>query len=611
MNILSLESIEKSFHDRMLFQKASFFLQEREKVGIIGINGTGKSTLLKLIAGIQEPDAGKRTVASHIKIQFLEQSPQFDEEKTVLGYLLEKLKKEVEWDMEGEAKAMLETLGISDIHQPIGELSGGQKKRLSLAEVLLKPCDILILDEPTNHLDLAMADWLEQFLKKWNKCLVMVTHDRYFLDAVVNRIVEVDHGSIYSYETNYSGFLKAKTEREAIEDAGERKRRSILKNELAWVMRGARARSTKQKARLERFEELKNTSAPQRDKKVEMASVSTRMGNQTIELDHVSKSYGDTVLISDFTYIFLKRDRVGFIGSNGAGKTTLMKMIAGALKPDSGTITVGQTIKIGYYSQEILYGRPKDADSKELFLAYMDPSLRVIDYIKETAEYVRTQDGLISASAMLERFLFPPEEQYGLIEKLSGGEKRRLNLLRVLMEAPNVLILDEPTNDLDVTTLAILEDYLEHFDGIVITVSHDRYFLDRIVSRIFAFEENGSLKQYEGGYTDYMEKVGKSVSPGESVSVKEKKEKTSYKDHKPKKLKFSYKEAREYETIETDIAELEGKLEQIEVDMAENARDFVKLRDLTKQQEEIEAELDEKISRWEYLEDLAERIAQQ
>ena len=497
MNILSLESIEKSFHDRMLFQKASFFLQEREKVGIIGINGTGKSTLLKLIAGIQEPDAGKRTVASHIKIQFLEQSPQFDEEKTVLGYLLEKLKKEVEWDMEGEAKAMLETLGISDIHQPIGELSGGQKKRLSLAEVLLKPCDILILDEPTNHLDLAMADWLEQFLKKWNKCLVMVTHDRYFLDAVVNRIVEVDHGSIYSYETNYSGFLKAKTEREAIEDAGERKRRSILKNELAWVMRGARARSTKQKARLERFEELKNTSAPQRDKKVEMASVSTRMGNQTIELDHVSKSYGDTVLISDFTYIFLKRDRVGFIGSNGAGKTTLMKMIAGALKPDSGTITVGQTIKIGYYSQEILYGRPKDADSKELFLAYMDPSLRVIDYIKETAEYVRTQDGLISASAMLERFLFPPEEQYGLIEKLSGGEKRRLNLLRVLMEAPNVLILDEPTNDLDVTTLAILEDYLEHFDGIVITVSHDRYFLDRIVSRIFAFEENGSLKQYE------------------------------------------------------------------------------------------------------------------
>ena len=510
MNLLSLENITKAYTERVLLDGASFFLQEGEKVGIIGINGTGKSTLLKLAAGLEEPDTGSCTKANHVVIRYLPQTPEFDDSCTVWEHVEKKISESTQWDMEGEAKSMLRTLGIVRLEQKISELSGGQRKRLALAEILMQPCDILVLDEPTNHLDHAMAAWLEDYLKRWRGSLIMVTHDRYFLDSVSNRIAEIDKGKIYSYDTNYSGFLELKAQREEMEAATERKRQSILRVELEWVKRGARARSTKQKARLERYEEMKNQHGPQSDGQVSMSSITTRMGNTTIEIDGISKSYGGHMFIRDFSYIFLKNDRVGFVGTNGCGKTTLMKLLAGREEPDSGSIKVGQTIRIGYYSQEI-------ETSKEAGIAYMDPKMRVIDYIRETAEFVRTEDGLISASAMLERFLFPPQAQYSLIGKLSGGERRRLNLLRVLMESPNVLILDEPTNDLDISTLTILEDYLDHYQGIVIVVSHDRYFLDRTVNRIFAFEAGGVLRQYEGGYTDYALKAGESAQCNLSV----------------------------------------------------------------------------------------------
>lgn len=624
MNLLSLEQITKSYSERMLFENADFFLQEGEKVGVIGINGTGKSTLLKMAAGLEEPDQGKRTVANHVVIQFLPQTPEFPEDACVLEHALQEVQTSAHWDMEGEVKNMLLTLGIHQWDQKIGELSGGQRKRLALAEVLLKPCDILILDEPTNHLDHAMAAWLEEYLKKWRGSLIMVTHDRYFLDSVSNRIVEVDKGSIYSYQTNYSGFLELKTQREEMDLAAERKRQSILRVELEWVKRGARARSTKQKARLERFEDLKNQKGPQTDGAVELGSLSTRMGNTTIEVEGLWKSYGERTLIRDFSYTFLKNDRIGIVGCNGCGKTTLMKMIIGQVEPDQGSITVGQTIRIGYYSQEITMASAAEKarmTNKNQQLTAMDPEQRVIDYIRDTAEYVRTEDGLVSASAMLERFLFPPQEQYGLIRNLSGGERRRLNLLRVLMEAPNVLVLDEPTNDLDISTLTILEDYLDHYQGIVIIVSHDRYFLDRTVRRIFAFEDGGRLVQYEGGYTDYINKAGepsKDVRAAAPDSGKEKDagEKTlsgkeAYKASREKKLKFTFAEQREYETIESDIEALEEKLALLEEEMVKASRDYVKLNGLSKEKESMSQLLEEKMERWEYLEDLAARIAEQ
>ena len=512
------------------------------------------------------------------------------------------------WEMESSAKAFLTRLGITNFTQKTKELSGGQKKRLALAAILLVPCDILLLDEPTNHIDHEMADWLEDYLKKWKGSLIMVTHDRYFLDSVSNRIVEIDKGNIYSYDTNYSGFLERKAMREESEIAGERKRQSVLRKEIEWIKRGAKARSTKQKARIQRYEMLSDQSAPDVDKKIEISSISTRMGKTTVELSHLHKAYGDRVLIQDFSYIFLKNDRIGFVGKNGCGKTTLMKMIEGRQKPDSGEVILGQTIKLGYYSQEI-------EEKKEAGIAYMDPSMRVIDYIKNTAEFVRTEDGLISASAMLERFLFPPEEQYSVIGKLSGGEKRRLNLLRVLMEAPNVLILDEPTNDLDIVTLSILEDYLDNYDGIVITVSHDRYFLDRVVRRIFAFEENGVLRQYEGGYTDYVNRKREEEKDREPQiqTEKESTAKPAAKDtrtHAPK-LKFSYKEQREYETIETDIAALEERMDEIDEEIAKCATDFVRLNELTEEKTKVNTELEEKLERWEYLEELAAKIEAQ
>ena len=607
MNIINVENITKVYTERELFSKASFYVQEREKIGIVGINGTGKSTLLKIAAGLEEPDEGSVIRANHVVINFLPQNPEFEGSKSVLENVMEKIiatdmDETHRWSLESEAKALMLKLGISDFEQPCGELSGGQRKRLALVAAVLKPCDVLVMDEPTNHLDYDMVEWLEEFLRNWKGALLMVTHDRYFLDSVCNRIVEVDRGSIYSYDTNYSGFLALKAQREEYARASERKRQSILRKEIEWMQRGARARSTKQKAHIQRYEALRDQEGIKEVQKLEMSSLSTRLGRSTIEINNVSKAFGDIVCVKDFTYILLKGDRIGFVGKNGCGKTTLMKMVAGFLEPDSGTIEVGQTVKIGYYGQEVVFP---------------EPNQRVIDYIKDTAEYVRTEDGLVSASSMLERFLFPAEQQYSPIGKLSGGEKRRLNLLRVLMEAPNVMILDEPTNDLDTETLAILEDYLDNYDGIVVTVSHDRYFLDRIARRIFAFEGNGKITQYEGGYTDYIQKRPQEMNEMSSLGAKiENNSSEPKKDSREtwghqKKLKFTYKEQKEYETIEADIEKLEDEIAQLDAEMIKNATNFGKLNALSQEKEQKEELLMEKMERWEYLEDLAAKIAEQ
>ncbi len=638
MNIISVENITKVYTERKLFEEASFYVQEGEKIGVIGVNGTGKSTLLKILAGLEEADAGNVTRAKHIVVRYLPQNPVFDSELSVLDGVLACCNQNSGlqhssviknagnhadiydqtqfWNLESDAKAMLTRLGVTDFSARVGELSGGQRKRLALVAALLVPCDVLVLDEPTNHLDSAMADWLENTLKKWRGALVMVTHDRYFLDSICSRIVEVDKGKIYSYETNYSGYLERKAAREEIQQAGERKRQAILRKEIEWIRRGAKARTTKQKGRIGRYEALKNQAAPTVDGSVELSSITSRMGKTTIELSHITKAYGEKMLIDDFTYIFLKNDRIGFIGPNGSGKTTLMKIIDGGIRPDAGSVIVGQTIKIGYFTQE-------PEEDKTAGIAYMDAKEKVIDYIKNTAEYVRTEDGLVSASSMLERFLFPPFQQYSPIGRLSGGERRRLNLLRVLMEAPNVLILDEPTNDLDTKTLAILEDYLDSYEGIVITVSHDRYFLDRVVQRIFAFEEGGKIRQYEGGYTDYVNRVAsegrlpggmkqeetgraRAASAGESENV----QKSTTRAH-AKKLRFSYNEQREYETIEDDIAALEDDISELEKEMTANATNSARLCELSAETEQKERMLEEKLERWEYLEELAQRIAAQ
>ena len=609
MNLINIEKVTKSYTERKLFDNASFSVQEREKIGIVGINGTGKSTLLKIVAGLEEPDEGSVVRANHVVINYLPQNPEFDGKKSVLDNVMDKIiatdmDEAHRWSIESEAKSLMLKLGICDFAQVCGELSGGQKKRLALVAAVLKPCDILIMDEPTNHLDYDMIEWLEEFLRAWKGALLMVTHDRYFLDSVCNRIVEVDSGSIYSYDTNYSGFLALKAQREEYARASERKRQSILRKEIEWMQRGARARSTKQKAHIQRYEALRDQEGIKEVQKLELSSLSTRLGRSTIEINNVSKAFGDIVCVKDFTYILLKGDRIGFVGKNGCGKTTLMKMIAGLLEPDSGSIAIGQTVKIGYYCQEI---------------TDMNPNERVIDYIKDTAEYVRTEEGLVSASAMLERFLFPAEQQYSPIGKLSGGERRRLNLLRVLMEAPNVMILDEPTNDLDTETLAILEDYLDNYDGIVVTVSHDRYFLDRIAKRIFAFEGNGKVTQYEGGYTDYMQKRPQEINASSSLGVKsgnsnsgtetaETKQDSRETWGHQKKLKFTYKEQKEYETIEADIEKLETEIAQLDAEMAKNASNYGKLNALSQEKEAKEELLLEKIERWDYLEELAAKI---
>ena len=606
MNILSLENITHSYTERKLFDNTSFYLHEGEKVGVIGINGTGKSTLLKIMAGLEVPDEGEVIKASNMMIHYLPQNPRFNDEDTVLESVQNMIHHHANENELVKAKSMMTRLGITDFEQKTGELSGGQRKRLALVSVLITPCDILILDEPTNHLDSEMAQWLENQLKAFKGALVMVTHDRYFLDSVTNRIIELDKGKIYSYDEKYSGFLQRKAERGDSVKASERKRQSILRKEIEWMQRGARARSTKQKAHIKRYEDLKNQKGIETEDKIELSSIKSRMGKTTIELENICKAYGENVLIKDFSYNFLKGDRIGFVGKNGCGKTTLMKIVDGRIKPDSGIVNIGQTIKIGYYTQEI-------ENDKDAGIAYMNPDDKVIDYIKNTAEFVRTQEGLVSASVMLERFLFPSSQQYSKIEKLSGGEKRRLNLLRVLMEAPNVLILDEPTNDLDIETMTILEDYLDSFDGIVITVSHDRYFLDRVVRRIFSFEGNGVIRQYEGGYTDYYNKKqeeAEHTKEQENPVSKGRLEKSAYKS-KNQKLKFSYNEQREYDTIEDDIGKLEEKLERLDIEMNKNATNSVKLKELMDEKEETEALLMEKMDRWEYLEDLAKKIQQQ
>lgn len=612
MNILSVENIVKSFGERMLFENTSFYLQEGEKVGVIGRNGTGKSTLLKMIAGIEEPDEGTIIAANHVICRYLPQMPEFAAEETVLEAVLKRDRngertdgKAVAGTEESDAKSMLTRLGVTEFDAKCGTLSGGQRKRLALVAALLSDAEILILDEPTNHLDNDMADWLEEALKRRRGAIIMVTHDRYFLDSVSNRMIEIDKGQIYSYETNYSGYLELKAGREEAALAGERKRQAILRTELEWVKRGARARSTKQKARLERFEELKQAKTLAMDSRVEMSSAASRLGKTTVEINHISKSYGERILVDDFSYIFLRNDRIGFIGANGCGKTTLMKILTGEIEPDSGSIEIGQTVKIGYYAQEIAAGE-------------MTAGKRVIDYIRDVAEYVRTEEGMITASQMLERFLFEGSEQYTPVEKLSGGERRRLHLLKVLMEAPNVLILDEPTNDLDIETLTVLEDYLDGFPGIVITVSHDRYFLDRIVRRIFSFEENGRLQQNEGGYTDYARrreeisalKAGTAIKTGDVKTGSASRTDKSWRAPNTK-LKFTYQEQKDYETIEADIAKLETHLEELEEQMIRSATDFIKLNQLTQEKQEIEGRLEEKMERWMYLEDLKARIDEQ
>ena len=598
MNIINIEHISKVFGEKQVFDDISCGIHQGDKIGIIGINGTGKTTLLKIIAGLEEPDQGQVIFQKGLRVTYLPQSPKFPEHATVLSYVADGADG-ADWGRESEAKNALNRLGITDHHEEIDHLSGGQKKRVALARTLVNPADVLILDEPTNHIDNEMAVWLEEYLNQWKGAIIMVTHDRYFLDRVTNKILEIDHGKLYSYTANYSQFLELKAQREEMELASERKRQSVLRMELEWAKRGCRARTTKQRARLERLEALKNGKAPVRDAEVEMDSVETRMGKKTIELHHISKSYGQKKLIDDFEYIVLKNQRLGIIGPNGCGKSTLMKIITGKEEPDQGTVEIGDTVKIGYFAQEV---------------TEMDENQRVIDYIKDVAEYVPTKDGRITASQMLERFLFTPAMQYTPIGKLSGGERRRLYLLKVLMDAPNVLILDEPTNDLDIPTLTILEDYLDSFLGIVITVSHDRYFLDNIADRIFAFEAGGKLVQYEGGYTDYLvakERKNGTVVRESEESAKKKADRKNWKKDAPEKLKFTYKEQKEYETIDDEIASLEQKIEELDEQMMQYATNSAKLSEITEQKEAAEAALEEKMERWVYLNDLAERIENQ
>lgn len=606
MNILNAEKISKTYGEKVLFDKVVLGVNKGDKIGVIGINGTGKSTFLKIIAGIEEPDAGEIVSGRGVTVSYLAQAPQFNPGDTIVGYVI----KDKNNASEAEAKTILTKLGITDFDAAINTLSGGQRKRIALARTLVSPAEVLILDEPTNHLDSDMVIWLEEYIKKFKGELIMVTHDRYFLDNVTNRIVELDGGKLYGYDTNYSGFLELKTQREEMERATEAKRANILRRELEWIRRGCQARSTKQQARIDRYEDMKEASRQARasfeNKALEMNSVSTRLGKKTIELSNICKSFGERKVIDDFTYIFLRDDRIGIIGKNGCGKSTLMKIITGNLKPDSGSVEIGDTVRIGYFMQE---NEP------------LDEKMTVLEFVRSIGEYVTTATGKATASQMCEKFLFGPKSQWTPISKLSGGEKRRLYLLSVLMSAPNVLILDEPTNDLDIETLEILEDYLDGFAGIVIVVSHDRYFLDRTVDRIFSFEGGGRLKQYEGGFSDYYEKKQTEngiTSDGATQSVKEAvsgdttsaKPKKYYKERE-NKLKFTYAEQKEYDTIDDDIASLESKIEELDGEIAGAATQYSRLNELMQEKADVEAQLEHKMDRWVYLNDLAEKIEAQ
>lgn len=606
MNILNAEKISKTYGEKVLFDKVVLGVNKGDKIGVIGVNGTGKSTFLKIIAGIEEPDAGEIVSGRGVTVSYLAQAPQFNPGDTIVGYVI----KDKNNASEAEAKTILTKLGITDFDAAINTLSGGQRKRIALARTLVSPAEVLILDEPTNHLDSDMVIWLEEYIKKFRGELIMVTHDRYFLDNVTNRIVELDGGKLYGYDTNYSGFLELKTQREEMERATEAKRANILRRELEWIRRGCQARSTKQQARIDRYEDMKEASRQARasfeNKALEMNSVSTRLGKKTIELSDICKSFGKKKVIDDFTYIFLRDDRIGIIGKNGCGKSTLMKIITGNLKPDSGSVEIGDTVRIGYFMQE---NEP------------LDEKMTVLEFVRSIGEYVTTATGKATASQMCEKFLFGPKSQWTPISKLSGGEKRRLYLLSVLMSAPNVLILDEPTNDLDIETLEILEDYLDGFAGIVIVVSHDRYFLDRTVDRIFSFEGGGRLKQYEGGFSDYYEKKQAEngiASDGATQSVKEAvsgdttsaKSKKYYKERE-NKLKFTYAEQKEYDTIDDDIASLESKIEELDGEIAGAATQYSRLNELMQEKADVEAQLEHKMDRWVYLNDLAEKIEAQ
>jgi len=626
MNLFSMKDVSKAYTDKVLLSKASFGIDTGDRIGIIGINGTGKSTLLKLIAGLEIADEGDIVKGSNVVISYLPQNPVFDKDYTLYEYVVTQNvnlrnpanmleRKEFEAEIEGEAKKILFSLGFKNTEEKISNLSGGQKKKAALCASLLRQSDILLLDEPTNHLDNAMSEWLQNYLDSYKGSIVMVTHDRYFLDLICNKIVEVDKGSLYTYNSNYEGYLSLKAQRIDMALSTQAKHANILRKELAWMMRGARARSTKQKAHIKRFEELRDEEKIKLDSNVEIKAISSRLGKKTIEINNISKSYGDRNLINNFSFTFTRDDRVGILGPNGCGKSTLMKMIMGLVKPDSGYIEIGDTVVIGYYAQEAVN---------------MDDDMRVIDYVKDTAEYIRTDDGYITASQMCEKFLFEGSMQYQKIGKLSGGEKRRLYLCKVLMEAPNVLILDEPTNDLDISTLQILEDYLDVFPGIVIAVSHDRYFLDRTSNRMLTFDTHGRINLYNGTYTDFFnehkEYVDGSISINyddidsgkKNIFSKENNTKDidaknqGEKSYKPAhSLKFSYKEQKEYETIEDDISKLEDKIASIESDITTYATDFVKLSNLSKEKEKLEEKLENLMERFFYLEEKAAKIKEE
>ncbi len=594
-NILNVEHVSKTFQIRKVLDDVTVGISDTDKIGVIGTNGTGKSTLLSIIAGVERPDEGKIVSNQGLKISYLPQTPVFDETKSLLANITEKIYDGADhWDKMGEVKADLAKMGIQDPECNPSILSGGQKKRAALVAAILMPCDLLILDEPTNHLDTDMIEWLEAYLKRYRGSLLMVTHDRYFLDEVTNQILEVDKGKVYRYEANYSGFLELKQQRQDFEQAAERKAQALYKKDLAWMLRGARARSTKQKAHIKRFEELRDRKRPEEERSVLLNSLNSRMGNKTIILEGISKTYGDRTLFSNFSYTFKRNDRIGIVGPNGCGKSTLIKCLTGDVPVDTGSIEIGQTIKIGYFSQE------NEA---------LDLNQKVIDYVKDTAEYIETSDGVVTASQMCERFLFDGAMQYNRIEKLSGGEKRRLYLLKILMGAPNVIILDEPTNDLDISTLRILEDYLDSFAGIIITVSHDRYFLDRVVTRIFAFQEDGSLMQSEGAYSDYLARKSldqKEIEGKENVLG----EKKNWKEGQSQKKRLSYKEQREYDHIEKEILALEEESEALEEEINQNAKDFMKLNELSKKKEEVDQKLEERMERFLELQEMVDSFEQ-
>lgn len=591
MNFISVENLSKAYGEKTIFDNITFGIDDGDKIGVIGVNGTGKSTLLKVIAGEDTADSGNVIKMKGLRVGYLPQTPYFDTNEVVIDYI-HRICGNMTAIEESEAKSILTKLGITEYYKKISEFSGGQKKRIALAAAMSSSVDLLILDEPTNHLDSTTIEWMEQNFKKTAKSLLLVTHDRYFLDRVVNKTIELDKGRIFTYDGNYTKFLELKAMREELENANERKRQSFLKTELEWIRRGAKARTTKQKARLERFEKISDIKAPEKKQNIEIAALNTRLGRKTIEINNISKSFGGKCIINNFSYIILKNDRIGIIGNNGCGKTTLLNIITGKLKPDSGSIDTGETVKLGIFSQE-------NED--------MDKNIRVIDYVKEVGEYINTAKGRISASQLCERFLFNGEMQYSPISKLSGGECRRLYLLRILMSSPNILFLDEPTNDLDIETLTILEDYLDNFTGAVVTVSHDRCFLDRCCTRIFAFEGDGNIKQYEGGYSDYANKIEEAEN---NTAPKETKEKKTW-DKGKKKLKFTYNEEKEYSTIDEDIAKLEEKIAETEEEMNKNSSSYSKLQELSKEKEELEQQLINKMDRWIYLNELKEKIDNQ